>query len=63
MNDDNFTVVLDRVCKAIGSDKPIEMARELGVTPQSVSHFKKQKKFPPDLIIKYCFKNGRYQSF
>lgn len=57
MYDDDYKAMFDRIALVAGSDKPAAMAKELDVTPQSISHFKKTKKFPPDLIIRYCIKN------
>lgn len=58
MSEDNFSAIFDRLASVIGSGKPADIAKELEVTPQSMSHFKKTNKFPPDLIIKYCLKNN-----
>lgn len=52
-----FYDLLDRLKKHLDIKSDAGLARELGITPQALSSFKKQKKFPSDLIIKYCFNN------
>ncbi len=52
---DEFQVVFDRLKHHLNAKSDADVARGLDVSPQALSAFKKQEKFPSDLLIKYCF--------
>lgn len=55
MKEENYKIIFDRLQKHALGKSDADVARALGVSPQALSAFKKQGKFPPDLLIKYCF--------
>lgn len=51
----DFKVIVDNLTKYLEAKSDADIARGLGVTPQAVSGFRKKGKFPPELLINFCF--------
>jgi hypothetical protein len=54
----SFNQTIKKLKKYSGEKTDAGIARALKVTPQALSGFKKNDKFPPELLIRYCVKNG-----
>ncbi len=54
----SFNKTIKKLKKYSGEKTDAGVARALKVTPQALSGFKKNDKFPPELLIRYCVKNG-----
>lgn len=57
MRTNYFQGTLDRLKDLIGAKSDADVARGLDISPQAMSSFKKQKKFPADLMVNYCLRN------
>ncbi|HOT76524.1 MAG TPA: hypothetical protein PK467_12095 [Candidatus Wallbacteria bacterium] len=53
----SFESIIKKLKKYSGEKTDAGIARALKVTPQALSGFKKNDKFPPELLIRYCVKN------
>ncbi|HOD42858.1 MAG TPA: hypothetical protein PKL57_20080, partial [Candidatus Wallbacteria bacterium] len=53
----SFEGIIKKLKKYSGEKTDAGIARALKVTPQALSGFKKNDKFPPELLIRYCVKN------
>ncbi|HBC74594.1 MAG: hypothetical protein A2008_03475 [Candidatus Wallbacteria bacterium GWC2_49_35] len=53
----SFNGIIKKLKKHSGEKTDAGIARTLKVTPQALSGFKKNDKFPPELLIRYCAKN------
>ena len=53
-----FNKAIKKLKKYNGEKTDAEIARALKITPQALSGFKKNDKYPPELLIRYCVKNG-----
>lgn len=53
----SYQSIADRIGIAIGCDPNVnaQIARALGVSPQSVGDFKKSGGFPPGLLLDFCY--------
>ena len=56
MPQDNFVAILARLRQITEAKSDAALARILKVTPQALSYFKKQGRFPSELLIGFCFK-------
>ena len=54
MKEENYKEIFERLKERMSAKSDADVARGLGVSPQALSTFKKQGKFPSDLLIKYC---------
>jgi len=54
---ENFKIILNKIKQITNARTDADIARALSITPQALFSFKKQKKFPYELLIKYCFNN------
>jgi len=52
----NYSSAVERMRAAIGTKTDSELARELDITPQALSNFKKKGEIPTDLVIKFADK-------
>lgn len=53
----SFNDIIKKLKKHSGEKTDAGIARALKVTPQALSGFKKNDKFPPELLIRYCAKH------
>jgi len=54
----NFNEILNKLKDYQDTKTDASIAKSLGVTPQALSGFKKNNKFPTELLLKYCSKNN-----
>jgi hypothetical protein len=51
-----FSETVERMIRVAGLKNVSELARELDITPQALSNFKKKGEIPADLVIKFALK-------
>lgn len=54
MEEENFKIIFDGLKEHMNAKSDADIARGLGISPQALFTFKKQSKFPAELLIKYC---------
>jgi len=54
---EKYKAIFDRLKLHMNAKSEAAVARGLKISPQALHSFKKQRKFPLELLIKYCLKN------